>query len=182
MLELELLTLPVELRQALERAWPDCPEAQRRALLGPWAAQGWRSVWPGQLWPWQGSQRWWRAGQARTWRASFEHFFSAQRSNLLQTSGPRLFDPDQPFFATPWTLARVLLCSPVPEVFSDAEYWAATMQLFGGDADLAASEMRGWAATLQQHGATARGMKRDRWWQETLAVMRASASGDLGSL
>jgi hypothetical protein len=41
MADLDLQALPAELQAALERVWPGCPEAQRRAVLGPWATGVW---------------------------------------------------------------------------------------------------------------------------------------------
>lgn len=175
--DLDLQQLPPELQAALERVWPGCPEAQRRALLGPWAAGVWRTAWPGHLWPWQPSARWWRPGAAREWRAAFEGYFGSQRRNLLESSGPRLFDPDQPFFATPWTHAKVVLRSPAPAVFSDAEFWAITQQIFDGDVDQASREALGWARELTARQATARGARRDNWWIDQLRTMRAVATG-----
>jgi hypothetical protein len=176
MRDLDLQTLPPELLAALERAWPSHPEAQRRAVLGPWAQAGWRTVWPDFLWPWQPARRWWRPGTARQWRGSFERYFASQRCNLLQAEGPRLFDPAQPFFDTPWTHAGVLLRSPVPDVFTDAEFWAVTQQIFDGDVHLATSETRAWAGELIARQATARGPRRERWWAEQLHRMHAAAT------
>lgn len=165
MVALNLQQLPAELQAALKRAWPGCPEAQRRAVLGPWLNQGWVTVWPDNTWPWQPTKRWWRPASARQWRGWFEAFFSAQGSNLLAPEGPQLFDPDKPFFETPWTQARVVLRSPAPEAFTDAEYWAITTQLFGGDAEQAAWKVTNWARDLVARGITGRGFRRDGWWQ-----------------
>lgn len=180
---LDLQALPPELQAALERAWPGNPEAQRRALLGPVREGGWRSVWPDLVWPWVPARRWWRPGEARRWRALFEWHFSASRRDILeQEQGPRLFDPAQPFFDTPLTRPQVALRSPAPEVFSDAEYWGIAMQLFNGDLPRAEWTVRAWARDLVARKATQRGWRRDNWWTETLAVERAAATGDLGSL
>lgn len=180
---LDLQALPPELQSALERAWPHNPEAQRRALLGPVREAGWRSVWPDLVWPWMPARRWWRPGEARRWRGLFErHFGAARRDILEQERGPRLFDPAQPFFDTPWTRPALALRSPAPEAFSDAEYWAIAMQLFGGDLALAESNVRAWARDLAEHGALQRGRRRDSWWTERLTIERAAATGDLGSL
>lgn len=175
--DLDLQQLPPELQAALERVWPGCPEAKRRAVLGPWATGVWRTVWPDHLWPWQPARRWWRPGAAREWRESFERYFSSQRRNLLAANGPRLFDPGQPFFATPWTHAKSLLRSPTPDVFTDAEFWAITQQIFDGDVEHATRETRDWARELTAGQATARGLRRDNWWINQLRVMRATATG-----
>ena len=96
-------------------------------------------------------------------------------------SGPRLFDPAQPFFPTPWTQADVLLRSPAPDVFSDGEFWALTMQLFDGDAHAAVDYAQRCAHHLRLMQATHRA-RRDRWWVQELIVLHASATGDLGAL
>jgi hypothetical protein len=179
--DLDLQALPPELQAALERVWPGCPEAQRRALLGPWAESVWRTVWPDYLWPWQPAMRWWRPGEARQWRESFERYFASTRRNILQASGPRLFDPAEPFFDTPWTRPLVALRSPVPGVFSNAEFWAMTMQLFDGDADAAASYAQESARQLQALKVTSRA-KRDAWWVQELIVLQAAATGSVGAL
>ena len=182
MADLDLQALPPELQATLERVWPGCSEAQRRAVLGPWCDMGWMTVWPDNTWPWQPAKRWWRPGSARRSRELFEGFFRTQGSNVLEPEGQRLFDPDQPFFETPWTSARVVLRSPAPEAFTDAEFWALTTQLFGGDADRAASQVRGWARELVARGITGRGYRRDSWWQEMRTVLEAEATGNLGAL
>lgn len=181
MADLDLATLPPELRDALERAWPGCAEAQRRAVLAPWCQEVWRSVWPDLLWPWQPARRWWRPGAAQAWRETFEDLFLARRGNVLTAEGPRLFDPDEPFFPTPWTQARVLLKSPVPQVFSDGEFWALTMQLHDGDTAAATRYAQACARHLQASNATSRS-QRDRWWVQELIVLQASATGSLGGL
>ena len=181
MADLDLKTLPAELQAALERVWPGCPEAQRRAVLGPWCEGVWRTVWPDLLWPWQPSRRWWRPGEAREWRESFERYFGAQRSNMLEAQGPRLFDPAQPFFDTPWTQAAVLLRSPVPAFFSDGEFWAMVMQLFDGDVEQATDYAQACARELTARKTTSRA-QRNAWWIQELLVLRASATGNLGSL
>lgn len=180
--ELDLHSLPPELQAALERVWPGCPEAQRRAVLGPWCNRAWATVWPDNTWPWQAGRRWWRPGSARQWREGFEAFFGAPCHNELEPVATRLFDPDQPFFETPWTQARVILRSPAPEAFTDAEFWAVTTQLFGGNAERASSQVQGWARSLAERGIQGRGYRRDGWWHEMRTVLRAEATGDLGSL
>lgn len=182
MADLDLQALPPELQAALERVWPGCPEAQRRAVLGPWLNMGWVTVWPDNTWPWQPARRWWRSGSARKWRDSFQAYFGSQGHNVLVPVGPRLFDSDQPFFDTPWTQARVVLRSPAPEAFTDAEFWALTTQLFGGDAEQAAWQVKGWARDLVARGITGRGYRRGSWWQEMRTVLTAEATGSLGSL
>lgn len=181
MADLDLQSLPPELRAALERAWPGCAEAQRRAVLAPWCQLVWRRAWPDLLWAWQPARRWWRAGAATDWRAQLEAGFSARQGHVLEARGPLLFDPAQPYFPTPWTHARVLLRSPVPAVFTDGEYWAMTMQLFDGDTAAATDYAQGCARELQARNATSRG-KRDTWWVQQLIVLRASATGSLGGL
>ena len=182
MADLDLQALPPELQAALERVWPGCPEAQRRAVLGPILNMGWVTVWPDITWPWQPPKRWWRPGSGREWREGFEAYFGATCHNVLVPAGPRLFDPDQPFFDTPWTQARVLLRSPAPEAFTDAEFWAITTQLFGGDAEGAASQVKRWAASLAARGIIGRGYRRSSWWQEMRTVLEAEATGNLGAL
>jgi hypothetical protein len=176
--ELDLQALPPELQAALERVWPGAPEAQRRALLGPWVEGGWEAVWPDNLWPWQPAGRWWRPGAARDLREAYERYFGSQCRDILEARGPRLFDPAQPFFETPWTRATAALRSPVPEVFTDAEFWAITTQLFNGDVGVAERESRRWAAELIQQGATERGARRSEWWTNQLRHMEMSAKGD----
>lgn len=178
---LDLCALPAELQDALARAWPGCPEAQRRAVLAPWCYSHWYRVWPDMLWPWQPGRRCWRPAQARYWRADLEACFASRRRNILEAKGPRLFEPDQPFFDTPWTHAEVLVRSPVPEVFSDGEVWAMAMQLFDGEIDTAADYAQTCARHLIANKLTRRA-RRSAWWQEELTLMRASATGSLGSL
>ncbi|HEY8881034.1 MAG TPA: hypothetical protein VIN03_25910 [Roseateles sp.] len=181
--DLDLRALPPELQATLERVWPGNPEAQRRALLGPVREGGWQSAWPDLIWPWVPARRWWRPGEARQWRALFEwHFGSSRRDILDEEKGPRLFDPAQPFFDTAWTRPQVVVRSPAPEAFSDAEYWAIAMQLFGGNLSVAESTVSSWARDLAAKKITKRGWRRDSWWIETLTIERASATGDLGSL
>jgi hypothetical protein len=174
--ELDLRTLPTELRAALERVWPGCPEAQRRALLGPRSRHGWCAIWPDGLWSWQRASRWWRPGVARSDRQRATAFFSAQVSDVLGAKGPRLFDPDQPFFETRWTQSRVLLRSPAPAVFSDADFWALTQQLFGGDVDDASAEALAWAHGMQRDNAV-HGARREQWLIDAIYRMEMAATG-----
>jgi hypothetical protein len=174
---LALQDLPPELQAALNRAWPGNAEAQLRALLGPRCWLGWRSVWPGELWAWRPASRWLRPGQARANRQRAEAFFAAHVADVRQPLAARLFDPAQPFFETPWTHATVLLRSPVPEVFSDADYWAMTQQLFGGDAEAAAREAQAWARAMQADGAARPGPRRQQWLGEALWRLQQSATG-----
>lgn len=176
--ELDLQALPPELQAALERVWPGAPEAQRRALLGPWIEGGWEAVWPDNLWPWQPARRWWRPGAARELREAYEHYFGSRCRDILEAKGPRLFDPSRPFFATPRTQARDVLHSPVPTVFTDAEFWAITTQLFNGDVGVAEREVQRWARELIEQGATERGARRSDWWADKLRRMEMSAKGD----
>jgi hypothetical protein len=172
--DLDLQALPADLRAALERAWPGSPEAQRRALLGPrW---GWPAVWPELLWAWQPPRRWWRAGLARRCREQAEALFVAPVRDVRQDQAARLFDPAQPFFDTPWTHAATLLRSPVPAVFSDAEFWAMTQQVFGGDVVLATQQAQDWARGMQAEGAL-QGSRRRRWLQDALWRWEMSATG-----
>jgi hypothetical protein len=181
MAPLDLRALPAELQAALEHAWPGSAEAQRRALLGPWCHKLWRTAWPDMQWLWQPSRRWWRTGDAAAWRQAFEGYFGAAQGNILESRVPRLFDPDQPFFPTPWTQARVLLRSPAPEAFSDGEFWALTTQLFDGDPDAASRYALACARHLKAIKATSRA-RRDRWWNQELILLHASATGNLGGL
>lgn len=181
--DLDLQALPPELQAALERAWPGCPEAQRRALLAPSGLDA-PPLWPDRMWAWQPAGRWWRPGWARAQRARDEGFFRAHLSDARGEphghDGPvykeRLFDPEQPFFATPWTQAARLLRSPAPEVFSDADFWVVTQRLFGGDAEWAAREMQAWARGMQADGAL-RGGRRSRWLADAKWRLQMSATG-----
>lgn len=181
--DLDLQALPPELQAALQRAWPGCPEAQRRALLAP-ARLDAAPIWPDQLWPWRPAARWWRPGWARERRQRDKAFFAAHlgdaRGEPQGHDGPsypqKLFDPERPFLATPWTQARVLLRSPAPEVFSDADFWIFTQQLFGGDADEARREMLSWARGMQADGAL-RGARRSNWLADAHWRLHMSATG-----
>lgn len=174
---LDLHRLPAELQAALTLAWPGCPEAQRRALLAP-CRPGGRPLWPRQLWPWQPSARWWRPNAASESRAGALAFF-VERVSLAtgQCVGARLFDPAQPFFATPWTHAEQVLRSPVPDVFSDADFWAVAQCLCGGQLDGATHLVQGWAAGMRQDGAV-QGARREVWMIDALSRLEASARGD----
>ncbi len=181
--DLDLQALPTELQAALERAWPGVPEAQKRALLAPtWL--GGPPIWPDEMWAWRPSSRWWRPGWAREQRARHEAFFRMHlgdaRGEPQGHDGPvypqRLFDPEQPFFATPWTQAQLLLRSPAPEVFSDAEFWFVTQRLFGGDAEWATRELLSWARGMQADGAV-RGGRRSRWLADAQWRLQMSATG-----
>ncbi|MDT7837984.1 hypothetical protein [Aquabacterium sp. OR-4] len=175
---LALTQLPPELRALLDQAWPGCPEAQCRALLAPWAHALFHVVWPDGLWPWQPARRWWRPAEGRAWRQAFGHLLAARRGNLLESGGPLLFSPEQPFFDTPWTQATQLLRSPEPEVFSDAEFWAITMQLCDGNQDLATAHTRGWARVMRAQGCSTRGSRRrDNFWNDELRRLRLQATG-----
>jgi hypothetical protein len=181
--DLDLRQLPPELHAALERVWPGCPEAQRRALLGPHRL-GWAPVWPGNLWAWKPASRWWRPFAARDRRAGDEGFFGAHLSDArgepYEPAGPvyaeRLFDPAQPFFDTPWTQARVLLRSPVPEVFSDADFWLITQRLWGGHVESATFTAQSWARGMQAENAL-RGARRSRWLDDAQWRLEMSATG-----
>jgi hypothetical protein len=175
--ELDLHALPPELQAALEQAWPGCPEAQRRAVLAPHRLGG-TSIWPDNLWPWQSSRHWWRPGRARECRKSDGLFFAARVSDVLgATREARLFDPEQPFFETPWTHAQVLLRSPAPDAFSDADFWAITQLLFGGDVYWATRTTQDWAASMRANAAL-QGARRSQWLTDALWRLEASAKGD----
>lgn len=174
--DLVLRTLPAQLQAALEQAWPGCPEAQRRALLGPCVRQGWRAVWPDGLWAWRPASHWWRAGPARRERQRAAAFFTAQVADVLAAKGSRLFDPGQPFFETPWTQAAQLLRSPAPAVFSDADFWAITQQLFGGNVDAAGAETLAWARGMQRDNAL-HGARRGQWLVDAVYRLEMAASG-----
>lgn len=173
----DLQTLPLELQAALAQAWPGCPEAQRRALLAPQALGG-APLWPGNLWPWQPARRWWRPGVARECRAGEALFFSAPVSDVRGAAyAPRLFDPAQPFFETPWTQAEVLLRSPAPDAFGDADFWVLTQRLCGGDVPAATRLAHEWAAGMRADAAL-QGARRQRWLGDALWRLEASAKGD----
>lgn len=174
---LELHHLPAELQAALKLAWPGCAEAQRRALLAPTRLGG-LPLWPAHLWPWQPSARWWRPIHAREARAASLAYFVARVSMAHGASvGPRLFDPAQPFFATPWTEATVLLRSPVPDAFSDADFWVVTQRLCGGQLVPATRLVEDWAAGMRRDNAL-QGTRRAAWLNEALSRLEASARGD----
>jgi len=181
--DLDLQALPAELQAALERVWPCCPEAHKRALLAP-PALGAAPLWPTQLWPWQPARRWWRPFAARNERQGWEHFFGQHvgdargaRHDGLPTYPQRLFDPEQPFFETPWTNSRVLLRSPVPDVFSDADFWFMTQQLSGGDSYWAGVDAENWARGMRADRAL-HGARRDRWLADALWRQHMSSVGD----
>ena len=177
MADLDLQTLPPELRTALERAWPGCPEAQRRALLAP-VRLGGAPLWPSQLWPWKPLARWWRLPSARESRAAALEYFVARVSDVRGAPRvPQLFDPAQPFFATPWTQAEALLHSPTPDAFSDADYWLITQRLCGGDAAQATQLAQDWAGQMRTDDAL-RGTRRATWLNQALRRLEASARGD----
>lgn len=180
--DLDLRQLPPELQAALERVWPGCPEAQRRALLGP-GQLGHAPHWPRHLWAWQPARRWWRPWAAREARQGSEAFFAAHLSDARgepDTGGPayphRLFDPAQPFFPTPWTQADVLLRSPVPDAFGDAEFWFITQRLCGGRVDWAVSQAEDWAQGLRADGAL-RGARRLGWLADAQWRLHMAATG-----
>ncbi len=181
--DLDLRQLPPELQAALERFWPGCPEAQRRALLAP-PRLGGAPLWPDRLWAWRPASRWWRPFWARDTRQCYEVLFgqhlSDARGEPLGAAEPtykeRLFDPEQPFFDTPWTHAKVLLRSPVPDVFSDADFWFITQTLWGGHVESAASKTESWARAMKAEGAV-RGGKRDRWLSNALWLLNMEATG-----
>lgn len=174
---LDLTTLPPGLQAALEQAWPGCPEAQRRAVLAPHGLRG-RSVWPDHLWPWQPARHWWRPGRARECREGEAEFFAAHVSDVRGAPyPPRLFDPAQPFFETPWTHAAVLLRSPAPDAFSDADFWVFVQLLFGGDLHWATVTANEWAAGMRADAAL-HGSRREAWLNDALWRLEASAKGD----
>lgn len=169
--------LPAELRAALELAWPGCPEAQRRAVLAP-HGMGRQPLWPdGELWPWQPTRHWWRPGRASDRRQALAVFFTSHVGDIRGADdGPRLFDPGQPFFRTPWTHAKALLRSPVPDAFGDADFWALTQLLMGGDVDGATRTAHDWARGLRAEGAL-HGPRRDRWLANAQWRLQMSATG-----
>ncbi|MGM9482047.1 hypothetical protein ACS5PN_12745 [Roseateles sp. NT4] len=181
--DLDLQALPPELQTALERAWPGCPEAQRRALLAP-PGLGWEPLWPNRLWAWQPARRWWRPFWARQHRALDEGAFSRHLSDargepwdaVEPSYKERMFDPEQPFFETPWTHAKVLLRSPAPDVFSDGEFWFITQTLWGGHVQSAASMTESWARAMKAEGAL-RGGRRSRWLSNALWLLNMEATG-----
>jgi len=181
--DLDLHALPPELQAALEREWPGCPEAQRRELLAP-PELGEQPVWPHRLWAWQPASRWWRPFWARDERRQAEGRFGAHladaRGEPWGHVGPsypqRLCDPDQPFFATPWTQAEVVLRSPAPEVFSDADFWFIVQRLCGGDVPSATSTAESWARAMKAAGAL-RGGRRDRWLANARWLLHMEATG-----
>lgn len=174
---LNLHDLPAELQAALELTWPGCPEAQRRAVLAPLRLGG-APLWPGLMWPWQPAARWWRPTRAREVRAVMLDEFVARVGLAHGASvGPRLFDPAQPFFPTPWTQAEVLLRSPAPDAFSDADFWFATQRLCGGQLVHATQLIEDWAAGMRRDNAL-QGTRRQTWLNAALHRLEASARGD----
>jgi hypothetical protein len=176
-LELDLQALPAGLRAAVELAWPGCPEAQRRAVLAPDGVGG-RPLWPdGSLWPWQPARHWWRPWQASERRRAGTRFFTSHVRDVRGADyAPRLFDPEQPFFETPWTQAEVLLRSPVPETLSDADFWALTQLLMGGDVQAATGIAQDWDRCLRAEGAL-RGPRRIRWLADAQRRLEMAATG-----
>lgn len=181
--DLVLHKLPSELQAALERAWPGCPEAQRRALLAP-PQLGSLPLWPDGLWAWRPVSHWWRPMAAHEERARAQSFFGAHLSDArgepYGAQGPayaqRLFDPAQPFFDTPWTQARVLLRSPAPEAFSDAEFWVIVQRLWGGRVGAATAQAERWASAMKADGAL-RGARRSRWLSNAQWLLNMEVTG-----
>lgn len=181
--DLDLQQLPPDLQAALERVWPGCPEAQRRALLGPHQL-GWPPLWPDGLWAWRPASRWWRLPWARREMEWRERFFGAHLTdargepcNAVEPSHKeRLFDPAQPFFPTPWTHAEVLLRSPVPEVFSDVDFWVITQQLWGGLVEPATATAESWARGMKADGAL-RGGRREGWLIHAQGLLTMEVNG-----
>ena len=170
--------LPAELQAALERSWPGQPEAQRRALLAPsWL--GGRGLWPHGLWPWQPAWRWWRPQAARNARAGCETWFTSPVEDVRGAPrDARLFDPDQPFFETPWTYTAAPLRSPTPHAFSDAEFWYLLQQLCGGDLPQATALAHDWTHGLERDDALRSRGRRSRWLVDAQYRLLMSACGN----
>lgn len=182
MTDLDPAALPADLRAALERAWPGSAESQRRALLAP-SALGGRPLWPHGLWAWRRAACWWRPSWARAEREAAEAWFGAhlgdargERWDGLPVYAERLFDPAQPFFETPWTRADRLLRSPVPQVFSDAEFWFIVQRLHGGDLRSATATAQAWAAGMAADRAL-QGGRRGHWLADAEWRLHMAAIG-----
>lgn len=164
---LDLSQLPTSLRALLERKL-DNDESRRRALLAPDASCFWAVTWPHGLYPWRPASRLlYLPGTLHDLRIQYEGFLG---SRLFQPDpdSPSIFHPDLPFFPTPLTEVKTALRSPFPEAFTDAEFWAYTMQACYGDAQRAESKLRGWAKDLgkRRHGML--GWARFHWYKRGL--------------
>lgn len=114
------------------------------------------------------------------WEGLFDGHLADARGEPWNAVEPsykeRLFDPAQPFFETPWTHARVLLRSPAPDVFSDADFWFITQKLWGGDVSSATSTVESWARAMKAENAL-RGGRRDRWLANAQWLLHMEATG-----
>jgi hypothetical protein len=150
---LDLRTLPPALQEALNRRL-DNDESRRRAVLAPAAANRCASIWRDGLYAWRSWKHW---GNRGAWfrppgtsamlRQQDEAFFTT-RLDHNRPDSPSIFSPELPFFPCALTDARTVLRSPFPGAFSDAEFWAYTMQACAGDPIRAEQVLRGWADEL----------------------------------
>jgi hypothetical protein len=70
----------------------------------------------------------------------------------------------------------VLLRSPVPDVFSDADFWFITQRLFGGDVYWAGGCATEWAKGMRADKAV-HGARRWRWLADARWRLHMSATG-----
>ncbi len=146
---LDLGSLPAALQTPLVRLLP-CDESRRRAVLAPWLAVFGEPV-IDHPWPWEPLKRFWREADAAQVRARFEAYLC----RTLHPGAARslsIFDPGLPFFPCALTQATHTWRSPWPGVFTNAEYWAITMQLFNGDPAHADELLQGWVLREGPHG------------------------------
>ncbi len=170
----DLTSLPLELQATLQRLLPD-EESRRRAVLAPWVAAQGQTI-ATHTWPWVPWQRFWRAHAAANTRALCEQWL-ASRLNPHDPASPSVFDPALPYFPCPQTRVTRVLNSPWPSIFTDAEFWALTMQLFDGEPDTAQRVLTGWVhqCQAQKHLAAGqslsaserRALLREIWQLET---------------
>ncbi len=146
---LDLTSLPSALQASLQRHLP-CEASRRRATLAPWLAMHGDVVLQ-HTWPWEPLKRFWREAEAAHVRTQFDVFLRS-KVNPLEQQARSIFDPSLPFYPCACVSAEQTLHSPWPEVFSDAEFWALTMQLYGGDPSHAQEVLQGWVLRESAHG------------------------------
>ena len=70
----------------------------------------------------------------------------------------------------------MLLRSPAPDVFSDADFWLITQTLWGGGVPSATFMTESWARAMKAKGAL-RGGRRERWLSNALWLLNMEATG-----
>jgi hypothetical protein len=143
---LDLQQLPRELQAALQRTLPD-DESRRRAVLAPWVAGQCTRILD-QTWPWEPTRRFWRTRRA-AWVCHAAEQFMRCTLDPSDERSPSIFSASQPYFRTDQTAAGQTLVSPWSDVFSDAEFWALTMQMYAGDATAAQNGLDHCAKALR---------------------------------